>query len=257
MSLSLEKIGGTTPNNGYSLTCVKVSAEPVFGVLGDAWSTMVRTGGSSAKTWWNYSHWFHGRWKFGTSRVGDPKNRSVRWWNAGTSTFPHWGRAMNAVALGIAAACGSEFWFVGKDSTDLCHVKRDPWDFPRHFVSNKWFMFLWDRGVARNPWLLVPDPENCSARLLVAPNALEFSFPLCPVASNGSCCPQHFHSRAPNVHPSVRPSISVHPSLYNGKDLHAQQVTLIIAVGIATYCQHIATHSESPRFFPLNPGIQE
>ena len=56
MSLSLEKIGGTTPNNGYSLTCVKVSAEPVFGVLGDAWSTMVRTGGSSAKTWWNYSH---------------------------------------------------------------------------------------------------------------------------------------------------------------------------------------------------------
>ena len=119
-------------------------------------------------------------------------------------------------------------------------------------------MFLWDRGVARNPWLLVPDPENCSARLLVAPNALEFSFPLCPVASNGSCCPQHFHSRAPNVHPSVRPSISVHPSLYNGKDLHAQQVTLIIAVGIATYCQHIATHSESPRFFPFksrNPGI--
>jgi hypothetical protein len=37
-------------------------------------------------------------------------------------------------------------------------------------------MFLWDRGVARNPWL--PDPENCPARLLVAPNALEFSFPL-------------------------------------------------------------------------------
>lgn len=60
------------------------------------------------------------------------------------------------------------------------------------------------------------------------------------------------------IRPSVRPSISVHPSLYNGKDLHAQQVTLIIAVGIATYCQHIATHSESPRFFSFksrNPGI--
>ena len=37
-----ENWGGTAPNNGYWLTSVKVSAEPVFGVLGDAWSTMVR-----------------------------------------------------------------------------------------------------------------------------------------------------------------------------------------------------------------------
>ena len=251
MSFSLEKMGGT-PNNGFSLTVsVKVSAEPVFGVLGDPWSTMVRIGGWSAKkTWWNYSHWFHGRWKLGTSRVGDPKNRSVRWWNAGTSTFPHWGRAMNAVALGIAAACGSEFWF-GKDSTDVpCVMSKGTPEISLDIsFQTSGLCFSGIAGLQEIhgfwfPILRIALPACWSHQMLWSLHSRYVPLlqtVLLPTTPSFPC------TKRASVRPSVRPSISVHPSLYNCKDLHARQVTIIITVAIATYCN---SFRKPTYFFP-------